>query len=279
MNIVFRGQMMSEKNWKVLTTLSGKGGVGKTTVASSLAYSFSQMGFKTLIVDLDVGLRNIDLQFQIQSEIVFDLEHVLKGVVSVDQALIQPSYLENLSVLTSSLSRHIESIPKESFHRFLEAAKEHFEMIIIDAPAGVHPYMLDLVSVSDKFVLVSQPHQASMRSIDKLLGLLESKNPKDIHWVINRFKEGIHSRETIRRFEELMNFKARFILSDFEEITIASSQSLTIGRHHTPKLINKSIQLAQILLSKDPEQLDPKQSCPEKLSWWQTWVQWAKNYT
>ena len=261
---------MSTNSWKILTTLSGKGGVGKTTIASSLGYSFAQMGFKTLIIDLDVGLRNLDLQFQLQSEIVFDLEHVLKGVIPLEQALIQPSYTENLNILTSSLSRDIESIPVESFHQFLKTIKKCFEMIIIDAPAGVDSYMLNLVSPADKVLLVSQPHQASMRNIDKLLRLLPSK---DVHWVINRFHPQVHDLHLIKKLEDQINFKATFIMNDLDEVTIASSKNQYIDRINTPVIVNKSIELAQILLAKKEKQssITKKNTA---LSWWPSWLSW-----
>lgn len=271
---------MSTNSWKILTTLSGKGGVGKTTIASSLGYSFAQMGFKTLIIDLDVGLRNLDLQFQLQSEIVFDLEHVLKGIIPLEQALIQPSYAENLNILTSSLSRDIESIPVESFHRFLKNARENFEIIIIDAPAGVDSYMLKLISPTEKILLVSQPHQASMRSIDKLLGLLNKHDTNDIHWVINRFHPQVHDQYLIKQLEDQINFKSTFVMDDLDEVTISSSKNQYIDRMHTPIIVNKSIELAQILLAKKEKQSRVSKNVKNS-SWWPSWLSWSstKDYS
>lgn len=268
---------MSKSSWKILTTLSGKGGVGKTTMASGLAYSFAQMGFKTLIIDLDVGLRNLDLQFQIQSEIVFDLEHVIKGVVSLEQALIKPNYVENLFFLTSSLSRNIDSIPTEAFHHFLKQAREQFEIIIIDAPAGISPYMLELIKPAEKILLVSQPHQASIRSIDKLLGILQDRNFSDIHWVVNRFNPNVHDETLIKDIEKQINFKKTFIMDELTEITAAVSRERHIDRHTTPKMINKCIELAQILLSKG-EKVQQKTTKQTK-SWISSLFNWAKDYS
>ena len=271
--------MTGQKCWKILTTLSGKGGVGKTTMACALGYSFAQMGFKTLIIDLDVGLRNLDLQFQVQSEIVFDLEHVLKGIVPLEEALIEPSYTENLSLLSSSLSRDIDSIPQQKFHQLLTQCRELFEIIIIDAPAGVNQYILELIKPTDKYLLVSQPHQASIRSIDKLLGLLQDIPDQNLHWIINRYNPQVHSSSNIALLEKQLNFKKTFLFDDLNEITIASSQEKYICRQHTPLLVNKAIALAQKLLAKDDKKTDLKQE--NKLadhhssSWLSKLIQWA----
>lgn len=268
---------MGASNWKILTILSGKGGVGKTTIASALGYSFAQMGFKTLLIDLDVGLRNLDLQFQIQTDIVFDLEHVLKDVVSLDQALIAPSYTENLFVLTSSLSRDIESIPTERFHKFLSHAREMFEIVLIDSPAGVSPYMLNLVAPTDKYLLISQPFAASLRSIDKLLGLLQHLPSQDIHWLINRYNRQAHCLDTISSLESQLNFKRTFVMEDLSEITLASLEDKYISRQNTPQIIHRTIELAQILLSKTNQvNQDIKRLSPHQRSWWAKWFKWGE---
>lgn len=269
--------MTRQNTWKILTTLSGKGGVGKTTLASALGYSFAQMGFKTLIIDLDVGLRNLDLQFQVQSEIVFDLEHVLKGVVPLEEALIHPSYVENLSLLTSSLSRDIESLPTDKFHQLLAHCRDLFEIIIVDAPAGVSSYMLELVRPTDKYLLVSQPHQASVRSIDKLLGLLQDCSTKDLHWVLNRYNPQVHSSAHIAGLEKQLNFSKTALFDDLSEITVANSQEKYICRQHTPLMINKAMTLAQVLLARTVDKANKKTSATgnQSKSWIAKLLDWA----
>ncbi|NBV27744.1 hypothetical protein EBR43_01770 [bacterium] len=177
----------------VIAVLSGKGGVGKTTISAGLGCVYAALGLKVLIIDMDMGLRNLDLQFQVQGDILFDLSHVLDGYLPLSEAIISVPQHPNLSILASSLQKNFSSIDPEQIKTMMNHATDLFDIVILDAPAGADPLLLEIVHYCDAALLVSHPYLPSLRSVDKLLGMLSKNLPK--YWVINRMPTTILSTQ------------------------------------------------------------------------------------
>ncbi len=157
---------------------SGKGGVGKTTTSAAIGTGLALRDHKTVIVDFDVGLRNLDLIMGCERRVVYDLVNVVNSEASLQQALIKDKRLENLYVLAASQTRNKDSLTKEGVGEVLDKLKETFEYIVCDSPAGIEAGAHLAMYFADEAIIVTNPEVSSVRDSDRMLGLLASKSKR-----------------------------------------------------------------------------------------------------
>src|SRR4051794_940905 len=148
---------------KVLVVTSGKGGVGKTTSTAALGAALAQLGQNVVVVDFDLGLRNLDLIMGAERRVVFDLVDVMQGRAKLSQALIRDKRLENLSLLPASQTRDKDALTEEGVGRVIEELKERFDWIICDSPAGIEKGATLAMRYADTAVVVTNPEVSSVR--------------------------------------------------------------------------------------------------------------------
>jgi septum site-determining protein MinD len=162
---------------KIVVVTSGKGGVGKTTTAASFASGLAQRGHKTVVIDFDVGLRNLDLIMGCERRVVYDLINVIQGEATVSQALIRDKHSENLYVLPASQTRDKDALTEQGVEMVLAALKEmKFEYIVCDSPAGIEHGAVMALTFADEAIVVTNPEVSSVRDSDRILGILQSKS-------------------------------------------------------------------------------------------------------
>lgn len=160
---------------KVIVITSGKGGVGKTTSAAAISAGLAQRGYKTVVIDFDVGLRNLDMIMGCERRVVFDFINVIQGDARLKQALIKDKRLENLSILPTSQTRDKDALTKEGVEKVLNELREEFDYIICDSPAGIERGAQLAMYFADEAIVVTNPEVSSVRDSDRVLGLLSSK--------------------------------------------------------------------------------------------------------
>lgn len=160
---------------KVVVVTSGKGGVGKTTSSASLGAALAQAGSKVVVVDFDVGLRNLDLVMGAERRVVFDLVNVVQGDAKLAQALIRDKRIDTLSLLPASQTRDKDALTEEGVGRVIEELRESFDWIICDSPAGIEKGATLAMRFADLAVVVTNPEVSSVRDSDRIIGMLDSK--------------------------------------------------------------------------------------------------------
>ncbi|VVP48951.1 Septum site-determining protein MinD [Pseudomonas fluorescens] len=161
---------------KILVVTSGKGGVGKTTTSAAIGTGLALRGHKTVIVDFDVGLRNLDLIMGCERRVVYDFVNVVNGEANLQQALIKDKRLENLYVLAASQTRDKDALTVEGVEKVLMALKADFEFVVCDSPAGIEKGAHLAMYFADEAIIVTNPEVSSVRDSDRMLGLLASKS-------------------------------------------------------------------------------------------------------
>lgn len=186
---------------KVVVVTSGKGGVGKTTTSANLATGLAQRGHKTVVVDFDVGLRNLDLIMGCERRVVYDFVNVINGEANLNQALIKDKRVETLYMLPASQTRDKDALTKEQVQRVLDELKQSFDYIVCDSPAGIERGALMALYFADEALVVTNPEVSSVRDSDRMLGILASKSrraeqgdePIKEHLVLARYShERVH---------------------------------------------------------------------------------------
>ena len=163
---------------KVIVITSGKGGVGKTTSAAAIAAALAKRDFKTVVIDFDVGLRNLDMIMGCERRVVFDFINVIQGEARLKQALIRDKRLDTLWILPTSQTRDKDALTKEGVEKVLNELKEQFDYIICDSPAGIERGAQLAMYFADEAVVVTNPEVSSVRDSDRVLGLLASKTKR-----------------------------------------------------------------------------------------------------
>jgi septum site-determining protein MinD len=155
---------------------SGKGGVGKTTTSAAFATGLALRGQRTVVIDFDVGLRNLDIVMGCERRVVFDFVNVINGEARLGQALIRDRNVDNLSILAASQTRDKESLTLDKVGRVLDELREEFDYIVCDSPAGIEKGALAALYFADEAIVVTNPEVSSVRDSDRILGILASKS-------------------------------------------------------------------------------------------------------
>lgn len=161
---------------RIIVVTSGKGGVGKTTSSAAIGTGLAVKGHKTVIVDFDIGLRNLDLIMGVERRVVYDFVNVINGDAKLNQALIKDKRVEGLYILPASQTRDKDALTKEGVEKILNELKEQFDFIICDSPAGIEQGALMALYFADEAIVVTNPEVSSVRDSDRILGILCSKS-------------------------------------------------------------------------------------------------------
>lgn len=163
---------------EIIVVTSGKGGVGKTTTSASLACGFAKRGKRTVVVDFDIGLRNLDLIMGCERRVVYDFVNVIHGDCTLKQALIKDKRFDNLSILAASQTRDKDALTQDGVERVLNELKADFDVILCDSPAGIERGAFLAMYFADRAVVVVNPEVSSVRDSDRVLGIMASKSRK-----------------------------------------------------------------------------------------------------
>jgi septum site-determining protein MinD len=166
---------------KVIVVTSGKGGVGKTTSAAAIGTALALRGKKTVIIDFDVGLRNLDLIMGCERRVVFDFINVINDGIRLNQALIKDKRVDNLSILPTSQTRDKDALSQEGVEAVIDELRKEFDYIICDSPAGIEKGAYMALYHADQAIVVTNPEVSSVRDSDRILGILSSKSKRAEH--------------------------------------------------------------------------------------------------
>jgi len=223
---------------KIVVVTSGKGGVGKTTTSASFASGLALRGYKTAVIDFDVGLRNLDLVLGCERRVVYDLINVINGEASLRQALIKDKQCDNLFVLPASQTRDKEALTQQGVERVLkELQAMGFEYIVCDSPAGIETGALMAMHYADEAIVVTNPEVSSVRDSDRILGMLSSKTKRAIegpepikeHLLITRYDPQRAERGemlSIKDVQDILSIPLLGVIPESKIVLNASNQGV-----------------------------------------------------
>ncbi|MFO1112685.1 MAG: septum site-determining protein MinD [Rhodospirillales bacterium] len=231
---------------KVIVMTSGKGGVGKTTSSAAFAAGLAMKGQRTVVIDFDVGLRNLDLIMGCERRVVFDFINVINGDARLSQALIKDKRIENLSVLPTSQTRDKDALTRDGVERVLGELRDQFDYIVCDSPAGIEKGALMALYFADEAVIVTNPEVSSVRDSDRILGVLQSRSrraeqgmePVKEHLLLTRYDPGRVSRGEMLKVEDVLEILAiplLGIIPESETVLKASNLGMPVVLDPTSK--------------------------------------------
>jgi len=213
---------------KVVVITSGKGGVGKTTCTANLGAGLALEGRSVVLVDGDIGLRNLDLVMGLENRIVFDLVDVVeKKCRTFRQALIKDKRFDNLHLLPAAQSRDKDAVTPEQMKALCHDLKQDFDFVLIDSPAGIEHGFRNAVAGADEAIVVTNPEVSAIRDADRIVGLLEAQEKYNPRLVINRFKSDMARRGqmlSIEDVKEILGIELLGIVPEDEGILSASNK-------------------------------------------------------
>jgi septum site-determining protein MinD len=210
---------------RVIVITSGKGGVGKTTTAAALAAGLAREGNKTVVIDFDVGLRNLDLIMGCERRVVFDFIDVINGTARLNQALIRDKRVDGLYVLPTSQTRDKDALKMEGVEQVMGELKRDFDYVVCDSPAGIEHGAQAALYFADEAVVVTNPEVSSVRDSDRMIGILTSKSrraerneePIKQHVLITRYDLDRVNRGEMLKVEDVLEMLALPLLGVIPE--------------------------------------------------------------
>jgi septum site-determining protein MinD len=223
---------------KIIVVTSGKGGVGKTTTSASFATGLALRGHKTVVIDFDVGLRNLDLIMGCERRVVYDLINVIQNEANLNQALIKDKQCDNLYVLAASQTRDKDALTQEGVQKVLNDLKAmDFEFIVCDSPAGIETGALMAMHFADEALVVTNPEVSSVRDSDRILGMLASKTKRAVegldpikeHLLITRYNPARVDQGqmlSLEDIQDILRIPLIGVIPESESVLQASNQGV-----------------------------------------------------
>src|SRR5262245_63952004 len=223
---------------KVIVVTSGKGGVGKTTTTAALGAALAATGQTAVVVDFDVGLRNLDLVMGAERRVVYDLINVVQGAAKLPQALIRDKRLDTLSLLPASKTRDKDALTEEGVQRVIKELRAKFDWVICDSPAGIERGATLAMRFADTAIIVTNPEVSSVRDSDRIIGLLDSKTELaekgehvEKHILITRYDPGRAARGemlNIKDVLDILSIPLLGIIPESEDVLRASNMGAPV---------------------------------------------------
>lgn len=213
---------------EVIVITSGKGGVGKTTTSANLGTGLAMQGKKVVMIDADIGLRNLDVIMGLENRIVYDLIDVVEGNCRLKQALIKDKKYDSLYLLPAAQTRDKDAVSPEQMQKLCENLKEEgFDYIIIDCPAGIEQGFKNAIAGADKAFVVTTPEVSAVRDADRIIGMLEANDLRNPKLILNRIRIDMVKKGDMMTMEDVTDILAIDILGivpDDESIVISSNK-------------------------------------------------------
>ena len=212
---------------EVIVVTSGKGGVGKTTTSANVGTGLAAMGKKVVLIDTDIGLRNLDVVMGLENRIVYNLVDVVEGNCRVKQALIKDKRYSSLYLLPSAQTRDKTAVNESQMIKLVEHLKDQFDYIILDCPAGIEQGFKNAIAGADRALVVTTPEVSAIRDADRIVGLLEAHEFSQIDLIINRMRFDMVKRGDMMTPDDvvdILSIPLIGIVPDDENVVIATNQ-------------------------------------------------------
>src|SRR5438128_5214578 len=225
---------------KVIVLTSGKGGVGKTTSAAAVAGGLALRGHRTVVIDFDVGLRNLDLIMGCERRVVFDFINVINGDANLNQALIRDKRNDNLYIFPTSQTRDKDALKRDGVERVLEELKQQFDYIVCDSPAGIEHGAITALYFADSAIIVTNPEVSSVRDSDRIIGILASRSrraernepPVELNLLLTRYDPARVAKGemlTVEDVKEILSISLLGVIPESESVLRASNTGTPVA--------------------------------------------------
>lgn len=212
---------------EVIVVTSGKGGVGKTTSTANIGTGLAKLDKKVVLIDTDIGLRNLDVVMGLENRIVYNLVDVVEGNCRIKQALIKDKRYPNLYLLPSAQTRDKSAVTPEQMKKLCEDLKTEFDYILMDCPAGIEQGFKNAIAGADRALVVTTPEVSAVRDADRIIGLLEANEMKQTQLIINRIRMDLVKRGEMMSADDVVEILAVDLVGvvpDDENIVISTNQ-------------------------------------------------------
>ena len=212
---------------EVFVITSGKGGVGKTTTTANIGTGLASHGKKVVLIDADIGLRNLDVVLGLENRIVFDLVDVVEGNCRLKQALIRDKNLPGLYLLPTAQTKDKTAVNPEQMRKLCEQLKEEYDYVVIDCPAGIEQGFKNAIAGADKAIVVTTPEVSAIRDADRIIGMLEASELPPPMMILNRIKPAMVKRGdmmTLEDVSEILAIDVLGIVPDDESIIVSTNR-------------------------------------------------------
>jgi septum site-determining protein MinD len=212
---------------EVIVITSGKGGVGKTTTTANVGTGLAQLDKKVVLIDTDIGLRNLDVVMGLENRIVYNLVDVVEGNCRIKQALIKDKKYPNLFLLPSAQTRDKSSVNPEQMKKLIDELRDEFDYILLDCPAGIEQGFQNAIAGAERALVVTTPEVSAIRDADRIIGLLEANEIQKTELIVNRLRVDMVKRGDMMSVDDVCEILAIDLIGavpDDEQIVVSTNQ-------------------------------------------------------
>jgi septum site-determining protein MinD len=228
---------------RIIVITSGKGGVGKTTTTANLGMALAKRRRKVAVIDADFGLRNLDLLLGLENRVVYTAVEVLAGQCRLEQALVKDKRFNNLALLPAAQNRTKEAVTPDQMKQLVAALSRVYEFILIDCPAGIEMGFQNAIAAAREAIIVTTPEISAVRDADRVIGLLEANNIRQISLIVNRLKPAMveaNDMMSVQDVQEILSVQLVGIVPDDEKVIVSTNKGEPLVLSETPSLAGQA---------------------------------------
>lgn len=218
---------------EVIVITSGKGGVGKTTTSANIGTGLAMLNKKVVLVDADIGLRNLDVVMGLENRIVYNVVDVIEGNCRLKQALIKDKKYPNLFLLPAAQTKDKDSVTPEQMKKLCDHLKEEFDYIIMDCPAGIEQGFKNAIAGADKAIVITTPEVSAIRDADRIIGLLEANEIHNSRLIVNRIRMDMVKRGDMMSVDDVIEILAIDLIG-----TVPDDENIVISTNNGEPIVN-----------------------------------------
>jgi septum site-determining protein MinD len=246
---------------KVVVITSGKGGVGKTTASCNIGYALAQSGASVVLVDMDIGLRNLDILMGLENRVVYNLVDVIEERCKLRQAFVKDKRLPNLCLLPAAQTRDKNAVNADQMKKLCEELKTQFDFVLIDCPAGIESGFQNAVAGAEEAIIITTPEMSAVRDADRVIGLLEARKDEitQQRLVINRIRPAMVKANDMMSVDdvlEILSVKLLGVVPEDEEIIISTNRGEPVSGSTNMRAGQAYRNIAQRLRGQDVPLID-----------------------